>query len=110
MREVAGCSSGLGGRSTPASGSSLPSRPIVASCGSDDPTVSIPATALYAIARPPTVTELSVTESAGSADGFATGSVAVVVVVVVFCAGGCARLAEDTRRLNAASQKNLLRM
>jgi hypothetical protein len=70
----------------------------------------MPATALYAIARPPTVTELSVTESAGSADGFATGSVAVVVVVVVFCAGGCAILGADKRRLEAAIHKNFIRM
>ena len=65
MRAVAGWSSGLEGRSTPASGRYYPSRPRFASCTSLEPTVRVPATALYAMDCPSTVIVLSVTESGG---------------------------------------------
>jgi len=53
-----------------ASGRYLPSNPIMASCGSEEPTVRVPATARYSMAWPPTLTEPSVMESAGASGVF----------------------------------------
>jgi hypothetical protein len=71
----------------------------MASCESLAPTVISPATALYAMDLPPTVTEPSVVESGGSAVGFMGSVVAVVVVVVVLSTlGACAKAAEAMSR------------
>src|ERR1700685_302046 len=77
MRDVGGASSGFAGSGgfSPVSDKILPSSPKFASCASVAPTVSVPATARYAIVSPPTGTAPSVIESGGAGGAGAGGPV-----------------------------------
>src|SRR5437588_194250 len=109
MRAVGGASSIFSGRWMLASGMGLPSKPRVASCGSEPPTVMVPAIALYAIDWPLMLTMPSVVESgvvgvagvcgAAVAAGFSSGFSCAMAMVVAVRTDAIVKETNDTRRL-----------